>query len=132
MLGKPRTDAESYAAHLEGLAYVERLAYEVVQGLGAEVGDTICVAGGAAQSQAGLQIRADVLDKRLQVPEVPLGAMGAAILAARACGHGWVADAARAMVRVKDRVQPREQHRQAYLERYQRFLSACRDRGYLS
>ena len=55
------------------------------EALGGAVGETLYVAGGGTQSAAGLQIRADVLGKRLRVPEVPAGAMGAAILAARGC-----------------------------------------------
>jgi xylulokinase len=130
-LGEAADETTLFAAHLEGLAYVERLAYEVIQGLGAPVGETIYVAGGAVRGRAALQIRADVLGRRLQVPEVPAGAMGAAILAARAVGFGRVADAARAMVRPSREVLPRRERRAAYDVRYGRFLAACRERGYL-
>ena len=128
------TDDEpaAYAAHLEGLAYVERLCYEVVAALGAPVGETVCVAGGGTGSAAGLQIRADVLGRRLLVPEVPSGAMGAAILAARDVAYGSVTEAARAMVRHARTVVPRGALRDAFGERYARFVAACRARGYLS
>ena len=131
-LGATEDERVYYAAHLEGLAYVERLAYEVLQSLGAAVGDTLCAVGGGTQSAAGLQIRADVLGKRLRVPEVPSGAMGAAILAARACAFESVAAAAIRMVHYRETVEPRGQYDAAYLERYERFLAACRERGYLA
>ena len=113
ILGVTDDERVYYAAHLEGLAYVERLAYEVLEGLGATVGDTLYVVGGGTQSAAGLQIRADVLGKRLRVPEVPSGAMGAAILAARACAFESVAAAATRMVHYRETVEPRGQSRRA-------------------
>ena len=107
VLGEAADEEAFYAAHLEGLAYVERLAYEVVESLGGAVGDTLYVAGGGTQSAAGLQIRADVLGKRLRVPDVPPGAMGAAILAARGGAYGSVAEAVREMVHCRPIVDPR-------------------------
>lgn len=130
-LGEANDEEIYFTAHLEGLAYVERLAYEVVQGLGATVGDTLYVAGGGTRSMAGLQIRSDVLGKVLRIPEVPAGAMGAAILAGRGCAYQRVMDAATRMVRYAELVEPRTSYRVAYEERYQRFVAACRERGYL-
>lgn len=132
ILGKTEDEGVYYAAHLEGLAYVERLAYEVLEGLGAVVGDTLYAVGGATQSTASLQIRADVLNKCLRVPEVPLGAMGAAILAARACAFDSVVAAVIHMVHYRQTMEPRSSYHPAYLERYERFLAACRERGYLT
>jgi len=131
VLGEAPDEVALYAAHLEGLAYVERLAYDVLAELGGAVGETIYAVGGATQSRASLQIRADVLGKRLRVPEVPVGAMGAAILAARGCAFGSVTEAVRAMVRFRELVEPRPSFRGAYEERYARFLQACRERSYL-
>jgi len=121
-----------YAAHLEGLAYVERLAYEVVASLGAKVGDRIYCAGGGSRSRAGLQIRADVLGKEMVVPEEESGAMGAAMLAARSAHYPRVEDAVSSMVRLQRPVTPRHQMASAYEERYGRFLDACSERAYLA
>ena len=129
--GEYNEEAVFYAAHLEGIAYVERLSYQVVRQLGATVGDTIYVAGGATQSRAGLQIRADVLNKRLRVPDVPAGAMGAAILAARGRFFGSTSEAVGRMVHFRETIEPRPRFRSAYQERYQRFVQVRRDKGYL-
>jgi len=131
VLGEPANEETYYAAHLEGLAYVERLCYEVVESLGASLSDALYVAGGGTHSAAGLQIRADVLGKQLRVPDVPQGAMGAAILAARGCAYTSVAEAVSEMVHCRRRVDPRPEFREAYGQRYGRFVAACRDRGYL-
>ena len=130
-LGETDDEVVYYAAHLEGLGYVERLSYEVLQTLGASVGDTLYVAGGGTHSSAGMQIRADILGRRLRVPEVPSGAMGAAILAARGCAFASLAEAAASMIRYRQVVEPRDAYRSAYQQRYQRFIVACRQRGYL-
>jgi len=130
-LGRTDDPYTWYTAHLEGMAYVERLCFKVLADLGAPIGDTLHVAGGAVRSDAGLRIRADVLQKQLIVPEVAAGAMGAAILAARGCLYASVADAAANMVRFERMVEPHLAHRAAYDERYNLLVDAFRQRGYL-
>ncbi|MHB0857275.1 MAG: FGGY-family carbohydrate kinase [Anaerolineae bacterium] len=132
VLGKAHDEATFFAAHLEGLAYVERLAYQVLQALGAEVGDTLHVAGGGTHSVAGLQIRADVLWRRLLVPQTPSGAMGAAILAACGLTGETLTQTAERMVRYQRAVEPRAGYLGRYDAPYERFLAACRARGYIA
>lgn len=130
----PQSDrllASDYTAHLEGVAYVERLAYEVLAGLGAEIGDTLYNAGGATRSRAWSQLRADILGRTLVRPEVTGGAMGAAIIAAAGTWYDGLIPAARAMVRLVERIEPRSALAGAYETRYQQFKEACAARGYL-
>jgi len=131
-IGDTDDERVRYAAHLEGLAYVERLCFQVLRDLGAQVGDALHVAGGATKSQAGLQIRADVLDTHLLVPSFPQGAMGAAILAASNCGFDSVADTARAMVHYAQTVDPRPEMVASYHSPFERFIAACAERGYVA
>lgn len=133
ILGDPSTNrAVLYTAALEGVGYVERLAYEVVEGLGAEVGDRVYVAGGSTNSQAWLQVRADILGKTLLVPRASGGAMGAAIVAAGGTVYPGIVAAAQAMVSIVQQVEPRSRLRRVYDERYMCFRDACIVRGYLS
>ena len=132
VLGESDDEPTFFAAHLEGLAYVERLAYEVVEELGGQVGEDIYVAGGGSQSKAGLRIRATVLNRCLHLPRVPSGAMGAAILAARGLAYDRVTDAVSKMVQIRQVIEPNKDHQEAYQDRYDQFLGACRERGYLS
>ena len=123
-----------YAAYLEGVAYVERLAYETLAGLGATVAGAIRVAGGAAASDVWLQIRADVLGRKLVRPAETGAAMGAAILAAAGASRARfdsLAAAARTMVRIERVVTPRSSLAASYDERYRRFCAACAERGYI-
>ncbi|GAA4033653.1 FGGY-family carbohydrate kinase [Allokutzneria multivorans] len=99
-LGEPRDELERYAAVLQGVAFVERLCFEHVAGLGAPVGDTIRVTGGAVRSAAWTQLRADVLGRSLELPEVAQPAFGMAVLAAASATKTTAAEAARDMVRV--------------------------------
>ena len=130
-LPKGGEEATLYTACLEGVGYVERLAYETLAGLGAEVGDAIYVAGGANSSAAWLQIRADILGKTLRVPAAGGGAMGAAIVAASRTAYTGIIPAARAMVRIVQEIHPRPALQTAYDERYACFCAVCRERGYL-
>lgn len=131
VIGQPENEASNYTAHLEGVGYVERLAYEVLEGIGAQVSETIYSAGGATRSRAWSQIRADILGRMLVRPEVTGGAMGAAIIAAAGSWYGGLIPAARAMVRLAERVEPRLAQRAAYEVYYQKFKEACRERGYI-
>ena len=134
--GEPESDmpldaGTRYAAFLEGVAYVERLAYEVLHSLGGRVGPAIRVAGGGARSDVWLAIRASVLSRELLCPVETGAAMGAAILAASRTYFEGVIPAARAMVRIERSVQPRPDLVEQYEERYQRFRGACAERGYI-
>lgn len=133
VLGEAADEATLYTAYLEGVGYVERLAYETLAELGAEIGDEIYLAGGATESRAWVQIRADILQKTLLLPEVSGGAMGAAIVAAGGTLYApaGVVAAAKAMVRIAGRFAPRRALGDAYDERYARFRAACRERGYI-
>jgi xylulokinase len=131
LIGKVSDEATLYTSYLEGVAYIERLSYDVLKQLGAEVGGEIYVAGGATKAAAWLQIRADVLQKALLVPAVSGGAMGAAILAASGTIYNGIVPAAKAMVRISKVVKPRAALKGAYDERYTRFCTELRKRGYL-
>lgn len=131
MLGTPRTDEERYTATLEGVAYLERLGYDVIQELGATVGRRILTTGGGAGSAVWNQIRADVLGYTLEVVAEPGAAFGAALLAASASLYPNLAAATRAMVRPGTTIVPSPDQHAAYEPSYQRFVAALRERGYI-
>jgi len=130
-LGTARSTAERYAAHLEGIACVERLAYDTVSALGAEVGDAVYTTGGGTRGRSFTQIRADLTGRAMRLAAVPEAALGAAILAASAATGQSVTAMTEAMVHIVAEVPPRAEQRVAYEAVYERFVSACRERGYL-
>lgn len=121
-----------YAAFLEGVALLERLAYAVVSDLGVPVVGPIRTVGGAARSQLWLRIRASVCNRPFIVPEVADAAMGAAVVAAAGRLHPDLRSATRAMVRSSSEVAPDPGWVPAYEERYARFKDELRARGYLA
>lgn len=120
-----------YAACLEGVAFVERLAYEVVSELGAPVHEPIRSVGGATRSQLWLRIRASVCNRPFVVPEIADPAMGNAVLAAAGRLYPDLKSAAQAMVHNKTMVEPETAWVPVYEEHYARFKEQLHTRGYI-
>jgi xylulokinase len=131
LVGTPGSREELFAAYLEGVACLERLAYETLEELGARVGDAVYSAGGGSRSGAWLQIRADMLNRAIRRPAEAGAAMGAAIVAASMERFSNLTEAARAMVRIEREVQPRPDRTSAYADKYGQFRNECAARGYL-
>lgn len=120
---------ELYVACLEGVAYVERWCYELMEELGARVGHVIYSTGGGAKSRTWLSIRASVLNRQILSPAVTDPAMGTAIVAASRTLYRNLSEATRAMVRYDAVVDPCEKLVEPYELGYQRFRQECASRG---
>jgi xylulokinase len=131
LLGEPADRKELFTANLEGVACLERLAYEVLGDLGARVGDCIFSAGGGARNDAWLQIRADTLGRTVLRPRATGAAMGAAILAAAMDEFNTLTEAVRAIVRMDAEVSPRPELVDRYGQTYDLFREELRRRGYV-
>ncbi len=130
LIGKPRDKYELYAAYLEGVGLVERWGYELMEELGAPVGEKIYTAGGGSRSREWLQVRANILNKTLVRPEVVESAFGAAVVAASGTVYNDLREAARRMVRVDLEVDPQPENIKPYTAKYRKFREACRAIGY--
>lgn len=130
LIGAAEGSAEHYCAILEGIAYIERLAYETLADLGYPITGPIRTAGGGAKSPVWLQIRADVLGRPLIVPQEVEAAFGAAVIAAGAGIYPGLSAAGRAMCRSRVEIQPGAKYRQ-YEAGYTRFREALMKRGFL-
>lgn len=131
VLGGACSEAEGFAAHLEGVALVERWCFDTLAELGAVAGDTIRATGGGSRSDVWLQVRADVLQRCLERPTVSDGAMGSALLAASRTLFDGLTGAARAMVRIAKRVEPDPAGAACYADKLRRLRERCRELGYL-
>lgn len=118
-------DVLNRVAH--GVAYVERLAFEVLGGLGADVSGPVTATGGATANEWWTQLRADVLGRPVEVPRRSGSAFGSAVLAAAPVGA--LAETARSMVRVRRRHDPDPARADELAEGYQRLVEAVRARG---
>lgn len=128
LLGEARNGIHLHAAYLEGVAYLERMAYDLMGNLGGSVGSRIFTAGGGSRSDVWLQLRADILGKTILRPRVPEAAMGMTMLSAASDLGGGLAARFRAMMAIDLEVRPREEHRGAYDEGYETFRSEIESR----
>ena len=130
-------EARAFAALCEGVAHLERLAFDHVTDLGADVSGHRTISGGATRNRWWNQRRADVQGVELRVPRSAEPAFGMALLAAAgaeaqdtgAAEPDLVAAADR-MVGVAEVLSPRDDP--ALEERHGAFLDALADRGWLS
>jgi xylulokinase len=122
-------DAELYTACLEGIAFVERWGYDVIEDLGGSITGAIATTGGASHSEPWLRIRASVLGRAVEVPTEREPAFGAAILATVGLAHAGVCEAAAAMVAWANRADPERDLADRYAERYGLFREQCRRNG---
>lgn len=132
VIGTPQDDTDLYRACLEGVAFTEKLCYDVLADLGAPLGERVYVTGGGSHSPLWTQIRADVLGRPLARPRLPESAFGAALLAAAGTLYPDVSTAARSMVQVEHTVEPDPAMAAHYAAQYARFVEACRTRGYMA
>ncbi|MFZ0386028.1 MAG: FGGY family carbohydrate kinase [Solirubrobacteraceae bacterium] len=128
-LGRPHDEDDAYAALLQGVAFVERLCFDHIDRLGAEVREPLRLTGGAARSRYWCQLRADVLELSVVVPEQSEPALGMAILAS--ARERRVADAAQEMVRLSACIRPRPDHVERLREPYLRLVDELERRTWL-
>ncbi|NOZ24339.1 MAG: FGGY-family carbohydrate kinase [Planctomycetes bacterium] len=131
LIGNPKSETERYAVLLEGVAHVERMCYDLLTGLGADVSDRIFATGGGSKSREWLQIRADILDRPMVRPAVAESAFGCCLLAASHAAYPSLNTATRAMVHFAEEIEPRPGKVPAYAERHEAFKAECRRRGYI-
>jgi sugar (pentulose or hexulose) kinase len=128
-LGKPRDDVDRFASLLQGIAFVERLCFDYLDWLGADVNGRLTLTGGGARSRYWCQLRADVLDRTVTLVENAEPAMGMAILAA-AQGRS-LAEVAGAMVTVRETIDPRPDRHRRFTEPYLRLIDELARHGWL-
>jgi len=131
VVGEAASEEELYAAHLEGIACTERMCYDLMTALGAEVGNTVFTTGGGAGSREWMQIRADILGRAVCRPATAESAYGCCVLAACKSAGEDLSAATRRMVRVDLTVEPRPGIRAACDRKYERFREECAKRGYV-
>ena len=118
------TRADMTQAVLEGVAFSIRDCYEVAKALGIKLERTKIV-GGGAKSPLWKKIFANVLNLKVDVPACEEGpSMGGAMLAMVACGaYKNVEEAAAAIVKVTETVEPDAELAAKYEHRYQQYKS---------
>ncbi|MFH0518459.1 FGGY family carbohydrate kinase [Streptomyces sp. M41] len=130
VLGEPTGTAEEFHACLLGVACLERLCLDHLDHIGAPVDGPLSLTGGGARNRYWSQLRADLLGRRVTLPEQAESAAGMAVLAATACGVP-LEQAAAAMVRSGTELHPDSSRTRRLLPRYLGFVDELTRRGWL-
>jgi sugar (pentulose or hexulose) kinase len=125
------TREQLFTANMEGVAYLERYAYQVIEGLSGEKVKAIFTAGGGSNSDTWLRIRSSVLNRPVYKCGQVTGAVGAAIVAASGTSFNSLSEAAIAMTHREKEIYPEQKLVEAYEKGYQRFINELKLKGFL-
>ncbi len=126
------SDVALFTAYMEGVAYIERYAFDRIRKLSGEPVAQVFSAGGASNSDTWLQIRSDVLNIPICKTRNVTGAAGAAITAASGTWFSNISVAAAHMVHPDKKVRPREPMVAAYESRYRDFIQLLKEKKYIN
>lgn len=130
IVGKPKDKYHLYTGYLEAIGFVEKWILEVLEELGAKLGNTVSSTGGGAYSKEWCQIRADILNKIIRRPVIIESAMGSAILAATFAHYKDIIKTTKKMVHIKDEFHPNLEMNKKYNPIYKKFREECNKRNY--
>ncbi|QEC41527.1 FGGY-family carbohydrate kinase [Pseudobacter ginsenosidimutans] len=125
-------EVEKFTACMEGVAFIERFAYERIALLSGEKIEKVFSAGGGSNSDTWLLIRSSVLKVPVCKMKNVSGAAGAAILAASRSYYDGLQSAAAAMVTPELTVQPSPELVNAYDQKYKLFIEELQARKILN
>lgn len=122
-----------FTARLEGVAAIERCAYDLLEELCGEHVECVYSAGGGSRSDTWLAIRSTFLRRPIVIARHPDGAVGAAIVGASQTRFGSLIGAADTMVQKERTIEPiSSAMADAYDDHYQRFRTVLAERGFLA
>jgi sugar (pentulose or hexulose) kinase len=125
------TVAERFAANMEGVAYLERYAFELILKLSGEKIKAVYTAGGGSNSDTWLTIRSNVLNLPIYKMKHVTGAVGAAILAASQTYYKSLSEAGRAMTQIEKEIFPVAELAGKYDINYKKFVKALQEKRYI-
>ncbi|WTK96815.1 FGGY-family carbohydrate kinase [Streptomyces sp. NBC_01508] len=132
LLGEPRSDADHWAALLQGVGHTERLCLDYLDHLGAPQHGPLTFTGGGSRSAYWNQLRADILGRTVHIPRQSEPALGMAVLAAYGAGAApTLADAAERMVGLSHILHPDPARTARFLEPYLNMVDELERRGWL-
>jgi sugar (pentulose or hexulose) kinase len=122
--GTAQNEVDEYRAILEGIAFAERYAYEILERAGAKISGAIYSAGGGSRSAIWSEIRATVMNRPVATVKNSGSDLGAAMIAAASHRDG---DLAKELDKFNSStvevIEPNKLERDALEKRYQEFLT---------
>ncbi|MDF2191152.1 FGGY-family carbohydrate kinase [Paraflavitalea sp. CAU 1676] len=123
---------ELFLISMEGVAYIERYAYERIKKLSGETITQVSSAGGGSNSDTWLSIRSNVLNLPMRKMQNVTGAAGAAVLAASKTHFSNITTAACAMIRPEKTIKPHAPLAARYEKNYHTFVELLKQKGYIT
>jgi sugar (pentulose or hexulose) kinase len=123
---------ERFTACMEGVAFIERYAYEKIAQLCGERIERILSAGGGSNSDTWLKIRSSIMNVPVCKMKNVSGAAGAAVLAASKNYYASLEEAAAAMVDPELTIEPDIRLAESYEQKYRLFLEELKNRKILN
>lgn len=120
-----------FGACMEGVAYIERMAYELIEQLSGERVSAVYTAGGGSNNDTWVKIRANVLNRPVYKCRETSGSVGAAICAASKTRFGSVAEATARMTTIEQEILPEPKLAERYQAEYHRFVSVLKQKNYI-
>jgi len=110
-------------AIMEGTAYGMRGMVEMMEGMGVKI-DELRIDGGGARSPLWRQIQADVVGKKVVVPQIAEStSVGAAILTSCGTGcYGAIEKAVDSMIKILETREPKPENQKIYNEYHPKFM----------
>lgn len=124
------SEAATFAALCQGISYIERLSYDVLGSLGADVSGPVSFTGGPTRNEWWNQLRCDLLGRPVQVPRQPQPSTGMAMLAAAV--PGTLTQTVDTMVEIDRCYEPDAARGRELLTGYGELVTVLADRGWLS
>ena len=122
--GEPQSQMDEYRGILEGIAFAERLSYEILEKAGAPIKGQIFTVGGGSKSQLLSEIRATVLNREIALLADSGSDIGAAMIAIGASAGGDLATSiAKIKIPIGKTIQPNASQLELLEARYQEFRS---------
>ena len=122
--GEPQGQLDEYRAILEGIAFAERLSYEILEKAGAPIHGEIYTVGGGSKSTLLSSIRATVLNRQIALLSDSGSDIGAAMIAIGASAGGDLAtQISKIQIPIGKTQSPDESQRDQLEARYQEFLA---------
>lgn len=122
---------EQFIANMEGVAYLEKYAYEMIENLSGEKVKAVYTAGGGSKSDIWLKIRSSILNLPVYKMKHISGAAGAAILAASKTSFHSLQEAAEALTQIEKTIKPEQELVVPYQELYKKFVQTLSEKGYI-
>jgi xylulokinase len=125
--GEPASQTDEFCGILEGIAFAERLSYEILGAAGAPSNGELFTVGGGSKSQLWNSIRAAVMNRTITLVEDAGSDLGAARLAHAAhLGSDIAASLDSFNSSTPEHIHPDKRDVIYYEDRYKEFLSLCK------